>query len=366
MKFVCDRDTFAKEIAIAQDIIASKNAYSIMSNVYLEVQDSRLFIRATDAKVGFETEIPISDAESGSLTVFCDKLLAITNSIPEGDMLFNQHESNIEIKPLSKKIRFTLKTIAGDKFPEIPRIEENQYFTLQAHDLRTMISQTIFSVSNDETRFFMNGIFLEKQPDGSLAMVATDGRRLAFISTQEADIPDFQSAIIPPKVLSVLLKRASDEGQILMAVNEKNVFFRFGSYYLTSYLIEGKFPNYQKVIPKDQKFKFVVEKDELLSALRRVALFVEKSNKVIFNISSSSLVLESEETELGAAREELACEYEGNDVIIFLSLKYLEDPLKAMDSDKIAIEFNDPTRAITLRPEPASNYFHVIMPMQQP
>lgn len=337
-----------------------------MSNVYLEVADSKLFIRATDAKVGFETEIPISDAEPGSLTVFCDKLLAITNSIPEGDMLFEQHESSIEIRPLSKKVRFQLKTIAGDKFPEIPRIEEQQYFALQAHDLRRMISQTIFSVSNDETRFFMNGVFMEKLPSGELAMVATDGRRLAFISTQEADVPDFQSAIIPPKVLSVVLKRASDEGQILMAVSEKNIFFRFGNYQLTSYLIEGKFPNYQKVIPRDQRMKFVVSKEELQSALRRVALFVEKSNKVIFNVSSQGLVLESEETELGAAREELSCQYEGDDVVILLSLRYLEDPLKVLDAESLAIEFSDPTRAVTVRPEPASNYFHIIMPMQQP
>jgi len=366
MKFVCDRDTFAKEIAIAQDIIASRNALSVMSNVYLEVLDSKLYIKATDAKVGFETEIPISESEPGSVTVFCDKLLAITNSIPEGDILFEQHESSIEIRPRSKNVRFQLKTIAGDKLPEIPRIDEKFYFPILAHDLRTMISQTLFSVSNDETRFFMNGVFMEKLPDGELAMVATDGRRLAFISTQEADIPDFQSAIIPPKVLSVLLKRAPDEGQILMALNDKNVFFRFGTYLLTSYLIEGKFPNYQKVIPRDHRFNFIVDKDELQAALRRVSLFVEKSNKVIFKISSKGLVLESEQMELGAAREELACEYEGDDVVILLSLRHLEDPLRVMDSEKLAIEFSSPSRAVTLRPEPASNYFHIIMPMQQP
>ncbi|OQB97050.1 MAG: DNA polymerase III subunit beta [Spirochaetes bacterium ADurb.Bin110] len=366
MRFVCDRDTFAKEIAIAQDIIASKNAFSIMSNVYLEVVDSRLIIKATDAKVGFETEIPISDGEPGALTVFCDKLMAITNSIPEGDMILEQHDSLIEIKTLSRNVRFQLKTIAGDKYPVIPDIEENQYFPLKARDLRKMISQTIFSVSNDETRFFMNGVFIEKLPESELVMVATDGRRLAYISIEEGNIPDFRPAIIPPKVLSVILKRASDEGQIYMAISEKNVFFRFGNYELTSYLIEGRFPNYQKVIPQNQRQKFTVSKNELLSALRRVSLFVERSNKVIFDISRRGLVIKSEETELGAAREELACEYDGDDVVIFLNLRYLEDPLKVMDSENITIEFSDPTRAITLRPEPASNYFHVMMPIQQP
>jgi len=151
-----------------------------------------------------------------------------------------------------------------------------------------------------------------------------------------------------------------------MAISEKNIFFRFGNYQLTSYLIEGRFPNYQKVIPQNQRQKFSVSKDELLSALRRVSLFVERSNKVIFDISRRGLVIKSEETELGAAREELSCEYDGDDVVIFLNLRYLEDPLKVMDSENITIEFSDPSRAITLRPEPASNYFHVMMPIQQP
>lgn len=366
MKFVCDRDTFAREIAIAQDIIASKNAFSIMSNVYLETHDSRLVIRATDVKVGFETEIPVSDAEPGALTVFCDKLLGITNSIPEGDLIFEQKDSTVEIRPVSKKIRFHLKTIAGDKFPEIPRIQDERFFPVPAHELRRMIGQTIFSVSNDETRFFMNGVFMEKLEDGTLAMVSTDGRRLAFIASRLGEIPDFPGVIIPPKILSLILKRAPDEGQILVAVNEKNVFFRFGNYLMTSILIEGKFPNYQKVIPHDQRHYFVLSRDELQAALRRVSLFVEKSSKIILHVSSSGMVLESEETELGAAREELSCEYEGEDVTMILNNRYLEEPLKVLDSDKLAIEFTDPTRAVTFRPEPAANYFHVMMPMQMP
>lgn len=366
MKFVCDKDTFAREIGFAQDIVASKNAMSIMSNVYLEVKDARLLIRATDVKVGFETEIAVSDTEPGSLTVFCDKLTGTTSSLPEGDIIFEQHDGILEIKPVNRKIRFELRTLSGNKFPELPRADMASYFSVPARDLRRMIAQTIFSVSNDETRFFMNGILLEKLPSGHLAMVSTDGRRLAFIAVQAGNIPDFKSIIIPPKVLSILYRRASDEGMIDIAVTEKNVFFRFAGYEVSSLLIEGQFPNYQKVIPREQRYHFTVKKDEILSALRRVSLFVEKSNRVILNLTRNGLVMESGEAELGGAREELACEYEGPDVVIHLNYKYLEEPVKVLEGDTLAIEFTDPTRAVTMRPEPASDYFHIVMPMQQP
>jgi len=132
-----------------------------MSNVYLEVIDSTLIIRATDAKVGFETRIPVSETEPGAITVFCDKLSAIMSAIPQGDITFELHDSTVEIRPISRKIRFQLKTISGDKFPVIPDIRDKTFFGLKAADLLEMISQTIFQCSNDETRFFMNGIFME-------------------------------------------------------------------------------------------------------------------------------------------------------------------------------------------------------------
>jgi DNA polymerase-3 subunit beta len=366
MKFTCDKSSLAREISLAQEIIASKNALSIMSNVYLEAKDSTLVIRATDIKVSFETTIPVSDVVPGALTVFCDKLSTILSSLPDGDILVEQDENKVVLRPVSKRVRFQLKTISGEKFPELARTKDETFFDIPSRDFKRMIAQTIFSVSTDETRYFMNGIFMEKNESGALVMVSTDGRRLAVIKKDiDQGLGDFSPVIIPPKILTVLFKHISDEGIISIAINDKNIFFKFGAYFLASILIEGHFPAYQKVIPQKQKNVFFVKKEELLEALHRVSVFIEqKSQRVLFSVMNGTLTITSEESDIGTAREELSCDYDGEDTSIALSNKYIEDPVRVLESATLAIEFSDPSRAITIRPEPASDYFHVVMPMQ--
>ena len=365
MKFTCEKNSFSREIAFAQEIIASKNALSVMSNVLLEAREGSLSLKATDIKVSFETVIPIDTVESGAVTVFCDKLSGILATIPEGDISIEQDDTRVVVKPTFKKIRFQLKTISSEKFPELPEIANDFFFALPSRDFKDMVSETIFAVSDDETRYFMNGVFMEKIP-GGLVLVATDGRRLSYVKKEfDARIPDFRGVIIPPKVLGLVSKRAPDEGLIEIAVSEKSIFFRFGSYKISSILIEGQFPNYQKVIPESQKNRIILNRQELLDALKRVAVFVEqKSRRTFFSISENLIVVSSEESDLGTAREEFGCEYSGPEAIIALNYKYVEDPLKVMDAERIRIEFTEPNRAITLSPEPSEDYFHIVMPMQ--
>jgi DNA polymerase III subunit beta len=365
MKFTCEKNSFSREISFAQEIIASKNALSIMSNVLLEATEGSLSLKATDIKVSFETIIPVDTIEAGAITVFCDKLSGILSTIPEGDISVEQDDSKVVIKPTFKKVRFQLKTISSEKFPELPDAPDESFFSIPSKQLKDMISQTIFAVSDDETRYFMNGVYLEKVP-GGLVLVATDGRRLSYVKKElDARIPDFKGVIVPPKVLSLVLKRAPDEGMIDLAVTEKSIFFRFGSYKISSVLIEGQFPNYQKVIPESQKNRITLKRTELLDALKRVAVFVEqKSRRTFFAISEGLIVISSEESDLGTAREEFACDYSGPEATIALNYKYVEEPLKVMQSENIFIEFTEPNRAITVSPDPAEDYFHVVMPMQ--
>jgi len=365
MKFTCEKNAFAREISFAQEIIASKNALSIMSNVLLEASEGSLSIKATDIKVSFETTIPVDTAEQGSVTVFCDKLSGILASIPEGDIALEQDDSKVVVRPTFKKVRFQLKTIASEKFPELPQAADDSFFALPAKEFKKMIEQTIFAVSDDETRYFMNGVFMEKVGDG-LALVATDGRRLSYVRKEfDSKIPSFKGVIVPPKVLALVAKRAPEEGIIELAVTDKSLFIRFGSYRISSVLIEGQFPNYQKVIPESQKNRLFVRRLDLLDALKRVSIFVEqKSRRTFFNLSAGAIVLSSEESEIGTAREELSCRYEGPEATIALNYKYIEDPLKVMEGDEILLEFTEPNRAITLSPEPSSDYFHIVMPMQ--
>ena len=366
MKFTCEKDALIKEISIAQEIISSRNSLSILSNVLLEADNNTLNIKATDLKVSFETKIPVDVSVPGSTTIFCDKFLGILRTLPAGDIEFEEQENDIlVIKPLFKKIDFRLKTIPADKFPEIQAVSDDMFFEFSQKDIIEMISQTIFAVSDDETRYYMNGVYLEKNDD-KLVMVATDGRRLSLISKQpENIISDFNPVIIPPKAMNLVRKLASGEGNISLAVTDKNVFVSFDNQKISSALIEGQFPNYQRVIPAEQKYRIKVNREELLEALKRVSLLVEqKSRRIYVNLKENSMILSSEESEIGIAKEEILCDYTGEETIFALNYLYFSEPLRVMGDSDIILEFTESNKAITLRSAEEREYFHIVMPMQ--
>jgi len=354
-----------KEISISQEIISSKNAILILSNIYLEAIKDKLIIKAKDMKVNFQTEVPINVIEPGSTTVYGDKFFGVISSFPYEEIEFSQKENIAIIKPTTqKKPEYKLKSIASDKFPAFS-VSSEPFFEMPIKDFREMVQQSVFAVSDDETRYFMNGVYLEKSDD-KINMVATDGRRLAFVGkSANKKINDFQGIIIPPKILNTVIKRSGDEGLINISISDKMIYINFASYQFSSVLIEGMFPNYKKVIPEKQDFSLSVKREEMLNALRRVSLMVEKkSHRIYLGISSGRMAVYSEESELGTVEDEIPCKYDGEDITIALNYRYLEEPFKIMEEDEIKIRFTGSTRAITIEPVPEKDFFHIVMPMQ--
>ena len=261
MKFQFDRDAMIKEVAIAQEIIANKSPISILSNVLLSAENNTLTIKASDSTVDYITKIPMEIQEEGSTTIYCDKFMKIISKAPKGQIEFEQNDITVTIR--HSKGHATLKSIAVDKFPEINSLENGSYFELPAKELKEMIQQTSFAVSEDGNRHFMMGVHFEKEND-NLIMVATDGRRLSYAEKSLGGIPDFPAAIVPTKILDSVLKHAGDEGNISVAIVDKKIFFKFGNYEFSSLLLEGEFPNYRRVIPQDLDKSFQVQKADLL------------------------------------------------------------------------------------------------------
>ncbi|MDR3247680.1 MAG: DNA polymerase III subunit beta [Treponema sp.] len=364
MKFTCERSVLLKEISIAQEIISTKNVISILSNIYLEAENDNLTIKATDTKVNFETKVPVTVEDPGSTTVFGDKFLGILNASPDGELTFEQKDGKIIIESAVKRGHWNLKSIASEKFPEFS-VSSADFFNLPIRDFKDMIEQTVFAVSDDETRYFMNGVFFEKAED-KVVMVATDGRRLAYIAKPaDSSIKDFAGVIVPPKILNILAKRAGDEGPVSISVTDRTIFVRFGSYSLSSVLLEGQFPNYRRVIPESQIHSLSINRLEMLDALRRVSLLVEqKSHRVYLGLTPGSMAVYSEESDIGTARAEIPCKYDGDELSIALNYRYIEEPFKVMGNDEITIRFTEATKAITIQPLPEKDFFHIIMPMQ--
>lgn len=372
MKFTFDKDAMIKEIAIAQEIIDTKNVGSILSNVLLNASNNTLTIKATNIKVNFETQIPVQVIEEGCTTIYCDKFLGYLSLLPEGEVEFTQEMNGEEqsvtaiIKSLAINSKSQIKSKSQDKFPDFATADDVPYFEIPSKDIKEMIAQTSFAVSEDETRYFMNGVFFEKKED-NLNLVATDGRRLSFASKNIlSGVNDFPSAIVHPKILNIILKHAPEEGNISIAIVDKMIFFKFGNYKFGSVLLEGQFPNYVRVIPEQQLHKFFVEKNELLGSLRRVAQMVDKkAGRIFFNLSSGVLKITSQQLDLGSSEESIPCEYDGESYSIALNYRYIDEPLRVIESDRICFEFTEEMKAVTMKSEPAADFFHIIMPMQK-
>lgn len=365
MRFSCDKNVILKEISVAQEIIAARNALSILSNVLLQTDGDSLTIKATDLKVSFETRIPVSTDTPGAATVFCDKLLGVLRTFPDGNVQFVQENDEPLLITNGSTININLHSISADKFPEIAVTDESDYFPLPQKDFMNMVSQTIFAVSDDETRYFMNGVYMLKSED-RLAMVATDGRRLSYIyNIPEHQISEFEGIIIPPKVLNLILKLGSGEGEIRLAVADKTLFAVFDNQKITSTLIEGPFPNYSRVIPENQEYEIQVKRRELMDGLKRVSLLAEqKSKKIHLSVEGTKLTLRSEESDIGVAEESMECRFEGPPSTFGLNHLYLSEPLKAIEEDEICLKFTEVGRAITMVSVPEAAYFHILMPMQ--
>jgi DNA polymerase-3 subunit beta len=197
-------------------------------------------------------------------------------------------------------------------------------------------------------------------------MVGTDGRRLAYIGkVADNGIDDFSGIIIPPKILTTVIKRAGDEGLISLSITDRMIFINFGAYKFSSVLLEGQFPNYRKVIPENQDKSFTVNRLEMLNSLHRVGIMIEKkSNRVYLGLASGKLSVYSEENEIGNVDDEIPCKYEGEELTIALNFKYVEESFRFINTDEICICFTKFDKALTVVPVPEKDFFHIIMPMQ--
>jgi len=305
MKFSCNKSVLLKEIMIAQEIISGRNALSILSNVLLEVGNNRLTIKATDLKVNFETKIPVQVIESGKTTVFCDKFLNIIKNLPESEIEFEKNNDDIlSIKPHGQHIDFKLRCISSENFPDIPTVSKDYYFELPQFELYQMISQTTFAVSDDETRYFLNGVYFEKIDD-KILMVATDGRRLSYIDSDLTyEMENFEGIIIPIKILNLIKKLSSGEGNISIAIVDKSIHIKFDNQKIASTLIEGQFPKYSRITTETPENKAVIDRNKFLTAIKRVSLLAEsRSRRIFITLEEGKVTLLSEESDIGNAKE---------------------------------------------------------------
>src|SRR3989442_14311311 len=370
MEFSTQKSELLRELDLVQGVVERKTTIPILSNLLLEATGSVLRISATDMELGVRCACPAKVKTDGAGTVPAKRLLDIVRSLPEAEIRVEVLE-NQWVEVPCERLSFKLVGMAKDNFPVLPPVPK-PLATLPANILATVIDRTIFAISNEETRYTLNGALLLLKPE-SVSMVATDGHRLALIERQMqvGGLKNELRFLIPKKAMGELLRllaECEDDAAVEFSKDETHLFFSAADRVLISRMLTGQFPNYEAVLPRETPRTVELNKDDITSAIRRVALLAdERSHALRMRLDKDQLEVFSSSGEFGEAREVLDAPYQNEALEIGFNYQYLLDFFNAVtNGGKVRLEFKDEQSAGQFRPsdEGQYQYRYVVMPMR--
>lgn len=370
MEFSSKKSEIIKELNLTQGVVERKTTIPILSNLLLEASDAGLRISATDLELGIRCCCPAKAKKEGSGTVPAKRLIEIVRSLPEAEIKFKLLE-NHWVQITCERSSFKLVGMAKDSFPVLPAAPK-PLAAIPSSVFTSMIRKTIFAISSEESRYTLNGALLLLKPE-SAAMVATDGHRLALVEkeTPVTGLSNELRVLIPKKAMAELerlLAETEEAVPVEFAKDESHLFFTVGDRLLISRMLTGQFPNYEAVLPRENKKTVDVDKDSITSAIRRVALLAdERSRAIRLQLDKDKAEVFSSSGEYGEAHETLDAQYAGDAMQIGFDYQYLLDFLNVLgEGGKVRLELKDEQSAGQFRPgdEQAYRYRYVVMPMR--
>ncbi|RRA50019.1 DNA polymerase III subunit beta [Acidipila sp. EB88] len=372
MEITVSRAELLRELTAAQSVVERKTTIPILSNFLFEAVDDRLQITATDLDQSLRTACAAKVKKAGSCTIPARKLYDYIKLLPDGEVsikLMDNHWVQIRAGRSNTK----MVGMARANFPQVPEFPVGTGTRIPATSLKSMISKTIFAISNEESRYTLNGALLILKAE-SLAMVATDGHRLSHIEKTGENLQNItgeRKILVPRKALQELqgLLGNTDATEIDFADDEHQLYFRVGSRVLTSRKLSGNFPNYEAVLPRDNTKFMVVRSEELQHSIQRVAQFAdERSGAIKIRLEQNELRISSSSNEAGESEDIIETPYNFDPIVVGFNSQYLLDFLKAIgNSGEVRLEFKDAQSAGQMRPEDAQDdtrYRYIIMPMR--
>ena len=370
MEVRIDKDTFLDGVQKVQGVVEAKplGAMPILSHLLLTTEQNRIGIQATDLEIGAQGYYPANVISEGGVALNAKKLFDILRELPREEVHLVK-EDNDWVTLKCGKSKFRLPGLPSQDFPLFPEFSEDSLLEFSSKLLKEMIRKTVFAQSPDDTRQALTCLLLEWE-GGKVNMVGTDGHRLAVIRRDLGDASkgDKLSYLIPRKAVAELMKLIEDE-EVTFSFSAKNTHMAFiqGDQVIVARKIDEdiKFPNYQQVLPSDNKLQVRVNRDVLQHALKRVALLAdEKSKQVRFDIQSGDMTLTTDTTELGEARETLAVSYSGENVSIGLNARYVLDVLNVIDDEGVVLNLKDQHSSCLITSNADKDYQSIVMPMR--
>lgn len=366
MLFSCGHDHLSKAVTLVGRAVSTRVAMPILSNLLIETKKDSVKLAATDLDHGIQTEIPATVKQGGAVTLPARLFAEVVSNLPNAPVQLKVGNGGRDVEVQCERVTYDLIGLPAADFPLMPEPDSAAVVTMDAGALRTMIRQTAFAVSTDETRVFLTGLYLVLE-DKEARMVATDGGRLALRSTTLTS-PARQKVgvIVPSKTMHELVRALSGlEGEVDISLAENQILFSLPGARLVSRLIPGPFPNYQQVIPQGHKQRLTVGTERFMSAVRRVAITARDSANVVrLQASSDELTLTSNTPEYGRSEETLQVTAEGETVPTAFNARYLMDCLSVLEADEVTLELTGPLSPGALRPVGQTDYTYVLAPVR--
>ena len=371
MEFSIEKDVLLRGLSRIQSIVEKRTTIPILSNVLIEGDEGRIFLTATDLEVGMRAYYPASTKTPGKIALSAKKLYEIVREFPEKEICFKVLE-NFRVEIHCEKAIFKLAGISPEQFPKFPDVDEESSFPVNAQNLKKMLDETSFSMSNDDSKYNLNGIFFhstQEEEKTYFSLVATDGHRLAMAKTA-SKIPEIEQlkkgVIFPRKGVMELRKVIEDtETELIFGFSDNNAAILNNEITLIIRLVDGEFPEYKKVIPPASGPFAVIPREPFLKLVRRVStLASEKSRGVKISFSSGQTDVSSSNPEFGEARENMDIDYAGEDVSIGFNARYLLDILNSQDCEYIRFQMNDNLSPGLILPLENQDCLAVVMPMR--
>jgi DNA polymerase-3 subunit beta len=357
------RDSINKLLSV----VDKKNARPILSNCHIEIKDEKIILTATDLEVSARITLQAKASTNGSFCINTKNISDILRELPEKLLTMELNNNNLSLK--CGDIQYSLLTISSDEYPNINFESSDKKFQIKSKDVLNIINKTSHAISTDETRLYLNGIFLQ-QIDSKLRSVAIDGHRLALLDTAEFIGNNnhlIDGVIIPKKGISELKKVAETyPDQILdITLDDSFLYVYTENYFVNVRLISREYPKYQTVIPNKTSFKMKVEKNTLLNAIKRIKLLSnEKTNGIKLSIAQNNLTLSANHPSLGHAVEKIDCSYTGNPMDIGFNAKYLIESIGILPDEDITFEFNNELTPVVVKSESIPEYIGIVMPLK--
>ena len=362
MNFVISSASLLKHLQGISGVLSTSNSLPILDNFLFEITDGRLTVSASDLETTMRTSMEVEAKEEGKIAIPAKLLLDVLKNLPDQPCTFHVNPENFSVEIAYDNGKSKMVGYNGDDFPRTPGLDNSNSIRISGSIISNAINKTLFATGVDDLRPVMSGVFCEFSPE-NITFVATDAHKLVRYTRTDSQASGSSSFILPKKPLNLLKTNLSGDEEVQLEYNESNAVFTFDDIVLICRLIDGKYPNYEAVIPKENPNVLTIDRLQFLSSIKRVSIFANKTtHQIKLKLAGSELSLSAEDIDFAnEANERLTCNYAGEDLEIGFNSRFLMEMLNNLDTTEIRLEMSEPSRAGLLMPAVATEDEDILM-----